>query len=102
MAKDLKKLMEERQKLEAAILEAEAAQRTEVRNSIESILAEASYSLSDVFPDLCAKRPRKAGDGLYQDPENPENTWGGRGRKPLWLIAKVGAGAKLEDFKIAR
>jgi DNA-binding protein H-NS len=94
--------MEERQKLEAAIVEAEARQKQEVRTNIETMLANASYTLSDVFPDLCAKRPRKNSEGLYQDPENPENVWGGRGRKPLWLLAKVGAGAKLEDFKIAR
>lgn len=101
MAKDLKKLMDEKAKLEAAIVEAEATQRQEVRDNILQMLQDNDYSLYDVFPDLCSKRPRKLSNGLYQDPENPENTWGGRGRKPLWLLAKTGAGAKLEDFKIA-
>jgi DNA-binding protein H-NS len=36
----------------------------------------------------------------YQDPAAPHNTWAGRGRKPGWLVAKLKAGAKLEDFRV--
>ena len=34
----------------------------------------------------------------YRDPEKPENTWAGRGKKPGWLLEKLEAGASLEDF----
>lgn len=102
MAKDIKKLLEEKAKLEAEILEAEALQRSKVRTNIEAILADASYTLHDIFPEACTKRTRAPSTGLFQDPENPENTWGGRGRKPLWLLEKVAKGASMEDFKIAR
>ena len=34
----------------------------------------------------------------YRDPAKPENTWGGRGKKPFWLNEKLESGAKLEDF----
>ena len=30
------------------------------------------------------------------------NTWGGRGRKPKWLKAKLDVGAKLEDFLVMK
>ena len=36
----------------------------------------------------------------YRDPEEPENTWAGRGKKPAWLNEKIEAGAKLEYFLI--
>ena len=36
----------------------------------------------------------------YRDPAKPENTWAGRGKKPMWLKEKLEAGAKLEDFLI--
>lgn len=36
----------------------------------------------------------------YRDPAKPENTWVGRGKKPMWLNEKLEAGAKLEDFLI--
>jgi DNA-binding protein H-NS len=36
----------------------------------------------------------------YRNPENPAETWAGRGLKPLWLTAAIKAGKKLEDFSI--
>jgi DNA-binding protein H-NS len=36
----------------------------------------------------------------YRNPENPEETWAGRGLKPRWLAAALKTGKKLEDFTI--
>jgi len=38
----------------------------------------------------------------YRNPENPSETWAGRGLKPLWLAAAIKAGKKLEHFSIAQ
>jgi DNA-binding protein H-NS len=37
----------------------------------------------------------------YRNPENPSETWAGRGLKPRWLAAALKAGKKLEHFSIA-
>jgi DNA-binding protein H-NS len=37
----------------------------------------------------------------YRNPENPAETWAGRGLKPRWLTAAIKGGKKLEDFAIA-
>jgi len=37
----------------------------------------------------------------FRNPENPGETWAGRGLKPRWLAAAIKAGKKLEDFRIA-
>jgi DNA-binding protein H-NS len=37
----------------------------------------------------------------YRNPENPAETWAGRGLRPRWLSAAIKAGKKLEDFSIA-
>jgi DNA-binding protein H-NS len=37
----------------------------------------------------------------YRNPENPAETWAGRGLKPRWLAAAIKAGKKLEDFSIS-
>jgi DNA-binding protein H-NS len=37
----------------------------------------------------------------YRNPENPQETWAGRGLKPRWLAAAIKGGKKLEDFQIA-
>jgi DNA-binding protein H-NS len=37
----------------------------------------------------------------YRDPENPENTWTGRGRMPRWMVAATkGRKASKDDFLI--
>jgi len=38
----------------------------------------------------------------YRNPENPAETWAGRGRHPLWLRAQLRSGKKLDDFRIER
>jgi DNA-binding protein H-NS len=37
----------------------------------------------------------------YRNPEDPAETWAGRGLKPRWLAAAIKSGKKLEDFAIA-
>jgi DNA-binding protein H-NS len=37
----------------------------------------------------------------YRNPEDPTETWAGRGLTPRWLAAAIKAGGKLEDFAIA-
>jgi DNA-binding protein H-NS len=44
--------------------------------------------------------PRGAVAPKYGNPENPSETWAGRGLKPRWLVAALKSGKKLEDFSI--
>jgi DNA-binding protein H-NS len=37
----------------------------------------------------------------YRNPDNPAETWAGRGLKPRWLAAALKAGKKLEDFSLS-
>ena len=36
----------------------------------------------------------------YRNPDNPAETWAGRGLKPRWLAAALKTGKKLENFSI--
>jgi DNA-binding protein H-NS len=36
----------------------------------------------------------------YRNPENPAETWAGRGLKPRWLAAAIKGGKKQDDFLI--
>src|SRR6266481_5312143 len=36
----------------------------------------------------------------YRNPDNPAETWAGRGLRPRWLAAALKSGKKLEDFSI--
>jgi DNA-binding protein H-NS len=45
--------------------------------------------------------PRGAVAPKYRNPENPAETWAGRGLKPRWLTAAMKGGKSLVDFAIA-
>jgi DNA-binding protein H-NS len=36
----------------------------------------------------------------YRNPEDPSETWAGRGLRPRWLAAALKSGGKLDDFAI--
>jgi len=38
----------------------------------------------------------------YQNPDDPAETWSGRGKQPRWLVAQLRAGKTLDDFRIDR
>jgi DNA-binding protein H-NS len=44
--------------------------------------------------------PRGSVAPKYRNPENPAETWAGRGLRPRWLVAAIKGGKKLEDFAI--
>jgi DNA-binding protein H-NS len=38
----------------------------------------------------------------YRNPDQPSETWAGRGKQPLWLVAQLGSGRRIDDFRIKR
>jgi len=47
-----------------------------------------------------ANTPRKKVAPKYCNPDDPNETWTGRGQSPRWIRAKLEAGANKEDFLI--
>ena len=100
----LKDLLALQKELPYAIAERTKAERGEVRAKLEKLAAESGFSLDEVLGGRASgKRGGKTGPVApkYRNPENPAETWAGRGRKPTWLVEKMGKrGAKIEDFAI--
>jgi DNA-binding protein H-NS len=93
------KLQDLKSQVEAAI----SAKVSERRHELKSELSKLDgYSGG-------ARRGRPAGRGgprgavapKYRNPENPAETWAGRGLRPRWLTAAIKSGKKVEDFAIA-
>ena len=59
-----------------------------------------SPSTSDRFQRV--RRPYPRVFPKYRNPEQPAETWSGRGKQPRWLTAQLGSGKKLSDFLIQR
>ncbi|HKT30542.1 H-NS histone family protein [Dyella sp.] len=98
MAIDLKNLSpKELQSLianaNAQMQEAKSSQIHEVRKKIDTLLSNAGLSLADVYPTR-GGRPGKVGKRgtvapKYRNPEDPSQTWTGRGKRPLWFAAAL-------------
>jgi DNA-binding protein H-NS len=93
------KLQDLKVKVEAAITEKVSARRHELESELSKLDKYAGGG----------RRGRPAGRGgprgavapKYRNPENPSETWAGRGLKPRWLVAAMKGGKKIEDFAIA-
>jgi DNA-binding protein H-NS len=93
------KLQALKSQVEAAI----SAKVAERRRELEAQLSKLSG-----FGGRGAKATRSGRGGArgavapkYRNPENPAETWAGRGLRPRWLTAAMKGGKSLEDFAIA-
>jgi DNA-binding protein H-NS len=103
MAKDLdkmslKELQEFELKLKKAKAQAQDKTRGELRQKIEKIVADAGFKMSDLFGGRGGKGRTVA--AKYANPDDPSETWTGRGRKPKWLSAKLSEGGRSEKYLI--
>jgi len=60
----------------------------EVRTKIEGLLKSAGLTIDEVYPrrgGQGSKGPKAAVAPKYRNPENPAQTWSGRGKRPLWF-----------------
>jgi DNA-binding protein H-NS len=78
-------------------IEKQNAVRTELRQRITAMVKEHGFELEDLFGK--GRKGKGSVAVKYRDPQNPENTWTGRGRMPRWMMAATKGGkAKKEDF----
>jgi DNA-binding protein H-NS len=88
--------------------------KSQVEAAINTKVSERRHELESQLSKLDghsggARRGRPAGRGglrgavapKYRNPENPAETWAGRGLRPRWLVAALKGGKKAEDFLIS-
>ncbi|MDT1064046.1 H-NS histone family protein [Paracoccus sp. CPCC 101403] len=97
-ALDLKELKALRSKLDRAIDGFEAKQKQKAMEAIRVAAQEHGFALKDLLSDEGLKTTPVA--PKYAHPENPEQTWTGRGRKPRWVQEALDAGKSMDDLAI--
>ncbi|SRR5260370_29195819 len=46
------------------------------------------------------RRPYPVVVPKYRNPDDPSETWSGRGKQPRWLVVLLSAGKQIDDFRI--
>lgn len=92
----LKKLKRD---VEKAIDSFEQRKRKEALLAIEEKAKEMGFSLSELTGAAPIKKVSKVAP-KYANPQDPSQTWTGRGRKPKWVEAALASGKSLDDLVI--
>ncbi|WP_170427038.1 H-NS histone family protein [Ruegeria arenilitoris] len=93
-----KELLDLRDQVEKAIVNAEKRERKEALKAAEKAAAEFGFSLSELAED--SPTSGKTARAKYRNPADPKQTWSGRGRKPQWLHDALQSGADISDLEI--
>ncbi len=96
MSKD--ELQKLRQDVDRALTTVEERRRADARAAAERAAREHGYSLDDVL--AAQKKSGKKNPPKYRNPENPVQTWSGRGRQPVWIKEALQGGRNLDEFAI--
>ena len=51
-------------------------------------------------PVVSGRQPHPPVLPKYFNPDQPSETWSGRGKPPRWLVAQLKSGKSIEDFRI--
>ena len=101
---DIDELKDLRKTVDRAISSYETRKRQEGISAAEQAAREHGFKLTDLLGSGKAGRGRKSDAGStgsaakYANPDNPEQTWSGRGRRPQWINEALESGRTLEEF----
>ena len=91
---ELKTLIADAQKMLKTV---DARRKAEAKRAAEQAAREFGYSLDEV---IGAGQKGSKGAPKYVNPDDPSQTWTGRGRKPNWVIDALKQGKSLDDMAL--
>lgn len=95
-------LLELRDRVDAALTAAKAAEKQELRAKMEALAAKSGLTLAEILDEKRSNGTSKLKGSKvaakYRNPKDVSQTWTGRGRKPNWLTAALKKGQKIESF----
>ena len=100
----LDELRELRKNLDRAISSFEGRRRQEAKSAAEQVAREHGFKLAELVGSRRAGKAKSTDEGssvtraTYVNPDNPEQVWSGRGRRPGWVHDALAAGRTLEDL----
>ncbi len=95
-----KELLQLKTDVEKALKDAEKRDRREALKAAEEAAAEYGYPLDDLVGKQKSPNARPKAAPRYRNPENPQQTWTGRGRRPQWVHDALAKGTDMSELEI--
>src|SRR4029453_5339587 len=81
-------------------LHVEVSQLLQQRIQTEKLQLEERLKL--LRAPVSGRRPYPPVAPKYRNPDQPSETWAGRGKQPRWLVAQLDSGKRIDDFIIKK
>ena len=98
---DLKELKKLRNDVDRAIETFEQRKLNEARDVLEEEARKLGVSLDAIMGVTKKSKKRSSSPAKYHHPEDPGQTWTGKGRKPKWFTEALQNGLSPEDMEIS-
>ena len=98
-----KELTKLRADIDKELIEADERERQEALKAAEQAAAKFGFSLDELSGKgkrRKGKQKRAPSAPKFRNPENPEQTWSGLGRKPQWFHDAIANGVPTEKLEI--
>lgn len=84
--------------IEAEILNRREAERERVLAQMRELAASIGTTPEELFRRSGGKVAEKVVAVKYRNPDDPAQTWTGRGKRPQWVVEALAAGKTLDDL----
>ncbi|MFA3921097.1 H-NS histone family protein [Ruegeria hyattellae] len=96
-AADLKALAKD---IEETLVHAEKEALSKALKEIHKVAKSYGVTLEEVIAHFSGPKKKAKAAAKYRNPEDPKQTWTGRGRKPNWVNDAIKAGKSIDDLEI--
>nr|VFK08593.1 MAG: DNA-binding protein H-NS [Candidatus Kentron sp. LPFa]VFK09528.1 MAG: DNA-binding protein H-NS [Candidatus Kentron sp. LPFa]VFK25125.1 MAG: DNA-binding protein H-NS [Candidatus Kentron sp. LPFa]VFK60738.1 MAG: DNA-binding protein H-NS [Candidatus Kentron sp. UNK]VFK69448.1 MAG: DNA-binding protein H-NS [Candidatus Kentron sp. UNK] len=100
---DFQDLVKLRNELDASIDSRREMEKQQLLQEIRQRIAERGFTIAEIFGGDEITRNTKSRPPVapkYHNPNNPDQKWSGRGRKPGWVLALLQEGRSMNDLLI--
>ena len=94
----VQELRELSKNIEKEIAQREIENKKNVLAQMRELAAGIGMTVEEVIESMPQKKTK--GQAKYQNPNDPEQTWTGRGKRPGWLNDLINRGKRLEELEI--
>jgi DNA-binding protein H-NS len=70
------------------------------KKKLEQQLNQLARKVTELSPPGPERRPYPKVEAKFRNPDNPSETWSGRGKTPRWLARLIATGRKIDEFRI--